>query len=170
MTAPRPLRFRWTGEAMVPVAPALARRQFAAGEAYQLEVREERSINSHRAYFAALGEGWANLPEIEAERFPTADHLRKWLLIKAGYFTERQIVLASATEAVAVAAFIKPLDDYAVVVPRGATVSVFTAKSQSMKAMGRKEFQDSKTAVLDLLSEMIGVERRSLDANAGRAA
>ena len=166
----RPLRYRWDGEAMRPTVPALARDQFEPGEVYQLEVREERSVNSHRAYFAAINEGWANLPEIEAMRFPTAEHLRKWLLIKAGYFNERQIVVASAAEAIRVAGFIKPMDDYAVVVPRGATVSIFTAKSQSMKSMGRKDFQKSKTAVLDLLSDMIGVARRALEANAGRAA
>ena len=78
--------------------------------------------------------------------------------------------MATAAEAVRVASFIKPMDDYAVVVPKGATVSVFTAKSQSMKAQGRKDFQESKTRVLDLLSDMIGVDRRTLDANAGRAA
>ena len=170
MTAYRPTRFRWTGEVMEPTAPSVARNQFNAGEVYQLEVREERSINSHRAYFAAINEGWANLPEHEAQRFPTADHLRKWLLIKAGYFTERQIVVATAAEAVRVASFIKPMDDYAVVVPKDATVSVFAAKSQSMKAQGRKDFQESKTRVLDLLADMIGVDRRTLDANAGRAA
>ena len=170
MTDHRPLRYRWTGEAMVPVVPAHARRQFKAGETYQLEIREERSANSHRAYFAAINEGWANMPEIEAMRFPTAEHLRKWLLIKAGYFNERQIVVASAAEAVRVAGFIKPMDDYAVVVPRGTTVSVFTAKSQSLRAMNRREFAESKTKVLDLLAEMIGVARRELDANAGRAA
>ena len=170
MTAPRPLRYRWTGEAMVPLVPKLARDQFEPGKAYLLENREERSVNSHRAYFAAINEGWTNLPEIEAMRFPTADHLRRYLLIKAGYFNERQVVVANAAEAVRVAAFIKPMDEYAIVSPKGATVSVFTAKSQSYKAMGRREFQESKWKVLDLLAEMIGTDRETLEKNAGRAA
>ena len=79
-------------------------------------------------------------------------------------------MLASKAEAVRVASFIRPLDTYAVIVPREATVVVMTAKSQSYKAMGRVEFQRSKEAVLDKLAAMIGVERRTLDANAGKAA
>ena len=166
----RPVKFRWAGAAMIPLAPALAKSLYTVDEVYPLEVREERSGASHRAYFATVNEGFANLPEHEAIRFPTADHLRKWLLIKAGYYSERQIVVASAAEAVRVASFIKPMDDYAVVVPKGATVSVFTARSQSMKAQGRKEFQDSKSKVLDLLAEMIGTDRKTLEANTGKAA
>lgn len=166
----RPVKFRWAGAAMIPLAPALAKSLYTVDEVYPLEVREERSGAAHNHYFAVINEGWQNLPEIETLRFPTADHLRKWLLIKAGYYSERQIVVASAAEAVRVASFIKPMDDYAVVVPKGATVSVFTARSQSMKAQGRKEFQASKDAVLNLLAEMIGVERRALEQNAGKAA
>lgn len=170
MTAIRPLRFRWTGDVMKPLQPGVAARQYEKGEVYPLEVREERSANSHRAYFAAINEGWQNLPEEQADRFPTPDHLRRWLLIRAGFRDERTIALASKAEALRVAAFIKPLDTFAVIVPREATVVVMTAKSQSYKSMGRAEFQRSKEAVLDALAELIGVDRRALDDNAGRAA
>ncbi len=170
MTAARIQRFRWDGEAMIPLYPGVAARQYEKGEVYPLEVREDRSANSHRHYFAAVNEGWQNLPEIETERFPSPDHLRRWLLIKAGYYDERTIVVGSKAEAQRVAAFVKPMDAYAVVVAKEATVVVFTAKSQSMKAMGKADFQRSKDAVLELLAEMIGVERKALDRNAGGAA
>ena len=168
--APRIMRFRWNGLAMVPLHPGVAKRQYEDGESYWLEARQERSINSHNHFFASLTEGWNNLPEHEAERYPSPDHLRRWLLIRAGYYDERTIVVGSKAEAQRVAAFVRPLDDYAVVVAKEATVSVFTAKSQSMRAMGRAEFQRSKDAVLDALANMIGVERKALEANAGQAA
>jgi hypothetical protein len=103
-----------------------------------------------------------NLPEQLADRFATSEHLRKWALIKAGYRDERTIVCASKSEAQRIAAFFKPMDDFAVVVSREATVISWTAKSQSVKAMGNKVFQESKTKVLDVLSEMIGSDAATL--------
>lgn len=170
MTAPRIMRFRWDGKVMVPQYPGVAAKQYTEGEVYALEERQDRSINSHRAYFAQINEAHANLPEHMSERWPTPDHLRRWLLIRAGYHDERSIVVASKAEAQRVAAFVKPLDTYAVVVAKEAVVSVFTAKSQSYKAMGRREFAASRDAVLDALAELIGVERETLAKEAGRAA
>ena len=92
------------------------------------------------------------------------------MLIRAGYRDERTIVAASMAEAQRIASFVRPLDEYAVVQVHEATVSVYTAKSQSARAMGKAAFQQSKRDVLDALSEMIGVERKALDANAGKAA
>ena len=167
---PRIMQFRWDGRAMIPLHPGVAARQYEAGETYRLEVREERSPASHNHFFAVVTEGWQNLPEHLSERFPTPDHLRRWLLIKAGYHDERSIPAPSQALALRIAAFVRPMDDYAVVIVREATVSVFTAKSQSMRAMGKQDFQQSKEAVLDALAALIEVERRVLEANAGRAA
>lgn len=119
---------------------------------------EARSKKSHDHYFVLVEEAWANLPEYEADRYPTSEHLRKAALIRAGYRDERSIVCASKAEAERVAAFIKPIDDYAIVIPREAVVTVYTAQSQSKKAMGAKAFQESKEAVLGVLAQMIGVE------------
>lgn len=170
MTAPRPLRFRWNGSTMTPLQPGAAVRQYEKGEAYTLEVREERSGNSHRHYMAAVHEAWNQLPEHLADEFPSADHLRRWALIRTGWRDERTVVLASKAEAQRVAAFIKPIDPFAVVVPRETTVVVLTAKSQSYRSMGKAEFGRSKEAVLDLLADMIGTNKEALAKNAGRAA
>ena len=167
---PRIMAFRWDGEVMIPRVPGVAQRQYEVGETYRLEVREERSTNSHNHFFASINEGWLNLPEHVAERFPTPDHLRKYLLIRTGYRDERTIVATSKAEAQRIAAFIRPMDEFAVVTVREATVAVYTAKSQSVRAMGAREFAASKTAVLDALAAMIGVERKALEANAGKAA
>lgn len=134
--------------------------EFGEGEVVTLERREGRSRASHNAYFAQVEEAWSNIPEHMAERWATPDHLRRWALIKAGYRDERSIACASKAEALRVAAFVRPLDEYAVVVVREAVVTVLTAKSQSLKAMGKVDFQDSKTKVLDVLADLIGADPR----------
>lgn len=162
------LPFRWTGEVMEPLR-SFAKRcdaEFTVGEVYNLEAIEARSAASHRHYFAAVNEAWQNLPEDAAERFPTSEHLRKWCLIRAGYAEHRQIVASSKAEAQRLAAFVKPMDTYAVVTARECVVTVYTAESQSQKAMGKKRFQESKNAVLSLLAAMIGTGPLEL----GRAA
>lgn len=163
MTAP--LHYTWDGESFAPLPrfARLADKQFVVGEQYRLEVCEERSRASHNFFFASISEAWKNLPDDLAERFQTPDHLRKFALIKSGYHDERSVVCASKAEAQRIAAFIKPIDDYAIVVVNEATVRFFTAKSQSMKAMGKKDFAASKTAVLDVVSAMIGVDTKALD-------
>lgn len=150
---------RWDGEAMVP-ARGFAKRcddEFTIGLTYNLECVEERSAASHRHYFAAINEMWQTLPDHLAERFPSSEHLRKYALIRAGFATQRQFVASSKAEAMRLAAFMRPVDEYAVVSLREATVTVWTAESQSQKAMGKERFQGSKTAVLDTIASMLGI-------------
>lgn len=165
-----PLSFAWDGESMIPLQPRLADRYYVVGETYRLEPREDRSKASHDHYFASIQEAHHNLPEHMAEQHPTAEHLRKFALIKAGYCDTRSVVCASKAEAQRVASFIRPLDDFAVVVASECVVTVFTAKSQSMRAMGKATFQQSKDKVLDIVSAMIGVGADDLKKNVGKAA
>jgi hypothetical protein len=157
-----PLTMRWDGEALHPVSQFWAARAdkiFVVGEVYRIIEHHERSQASHNHFFAAIGNAWANLPDAMLTEYPTAEHLRKKLLVRAGYADERSIVCASKAEALRVAAFIKPLDDYAVVTVREAVVRVYTAQSQSVKAMGAAAFQASKQAVLDALDNLLGVDK-----------
>lgn len=155
---------QWDGESFVPDRRCMKAvdQHFVIGERYSLAEVQERSSNTHRHYFAALNDAWESLPEGTAERFPTVEHLRKWCLIKAGYRDERTIVASSKAEAQRLAAFIKPMDDFAVVLVKDATVTVATAKSQSQRAMGRKDFGESKQAVLEIAAEMVGLSPEML--------
>lgn len=167
-----PILMIWDGEHMTPdgrVWAGRADKQFVVGERYFVEAMHERSMASHRQYFASLNEAWRNLPEDQSERFPTVEHLRKYALINCGFTDERSIVCASKAEALRVAAFIRPMDTYAIVAACEATVKVWTAKSQSMRAMGREEFSRSKNAVLDFIASIIGVTSETLNENAGQA-
>ncbi len=168
-----PILFRWEGDAMRPAGARNAKAcddVFVVGELYRLVEANDRSMRSHNHYFAALNDTWLSLPEHQTERFPTVEHLRKWCLIRAGYSDSRQIVCASKAEAQRVAAFIRPMDEYAVITFAEAVVTVWTAQSQSLKAMGKAEFQKSKDAVLEIAAGLIGVTAPELRREAGMAA
>jgi hypothetical protein len=173
MSAPAPILCQWDGESFTPVSQTWARRadqHYVVGERYTIAPVEERSQRSHNHFFAVIADAWRNLPEEYADQFPSETHFRRWLLIKAGYRDERTIVCASNAEAQRVAAFIKPLDEYAVVVVRDSVVIHWTAKSQSARAMKSKEFQASKEACFDVLAKMLGTTAGALKQNAKDAA
>lgn len=169
----QPVIFTWTDEGtMVPLSRfrGVCDKQFAVGERYPLVVEEGRSKKSHDHFFAHVEELWRTLPEGMADQFPSSEHLRKFALIRAGYCDQRSIVCSSAAEAARVAAFIRPMDEYSIVVVRGATVMQYTAHSQSKKAMGAKVFQQSKDAVFAVIAEKLGVAPETVVAQQGKAA
>ncbi len=169
-----PLLFQYMGEGEFKSPSGYwARRAdltYVIGEAYKLTEHHDRSANSHRHFFAVVNDAWSTLPDEHLETYPTSEHLRKKALIWKGYRDERSIVCASAAEAARVAAFVKPMDDFAVVTVRDAVVRVWTAKSQSMKAMPNGEFQRSKSDVLDFVADLLGVTSDDLAKNGGMAA
>lgn len=165
-----PLPFTWDGEAMRPLRPRLADEHFVIGEQYVLEEYQERSKTSHDHFFVCVAEAWVNLPEDLMKRWPTPDHLRKWALIKEGFRNERTFVAATKAEALRVAAFLRPMDEYAIITVSGCVVTELTAKTQKKRAMGSKDFQASKEAVLGLLSAMIDTTPAALAENAREAA
>ena len=153
----RPVAFTWDGEAMKPIHPRIADREYVVGERYMLAPFEQRSIASHNHEFAWLHEAWMTLPEHEAARHPTSEHLRKFALISTGYSDSQSIVCSSKAEALRFAAFIKPMDDYSVVIVSECVVTRYTAKSQSRRAMGSKEFQESKDKIMEFIAGILGV-------------
>lgn len=170
MTDIPPLQFDWDGEAMIPRQSRRADQHYVVGETYWLQPYEPRSMRSHAHFFASVNDAWQHLPEHLAERFPTSEHLRKYCLIKAGFADERSVVCSSKAEAQRVAAFVKPLDAYAIVAVSEAVVTIYTAKSQSMRAMGKDDFQRSKEAVFAVIAKLIGVTAEELKRNQQEAA
>ena len=126
-----PTAFTWDAEAcvMVPKWPRLAAGRFTGCEDYLLAPVEPRSDASHRHEFAWLREAWKNLPEDMADEFPTPEHLRKWALIRAGYFNETLLDVGSNAAALRVASHLRARDDFAHVVVRGPLVVERTAKT-----------------------------------------
>ena len=165
-----PMPYRWNGEAFEALHPKRADRYLVIGETYWLERHEPRSMVSHAHEFAWLAEAWRNLPETLADAYPTAEHLRKRALIQAGYHHETVIDVGSKAAALRVAAAVQSFEPFAYVIVRESYVVVRRAESQSMRAMGKQRFQESKTAILDVVSQMIGVAPETLKTNAGRSA
>lgn len=171
----RPTVFVWTGQHMVPL-PRFRRQcdeQFVVDEEYPLTILEARSRKSHNHFFACVHEAWMNLPERErqkvdpltgevSERFVNENHLRKWALCKTGFCSHRAFPCASEVRAMELAAFLHTMDEFAIIEIEGDVVNVYEPESQSAASMGRERFQESKEAVLGLLSEMIRVKPADL--------
>lgn len=171
MTAP--ILFRWTGESFVPASQVWQRRAdraFVIGEVYPLVEHHERSRSSHNHYFASLSDAFTNLPEPASLEYATVEHFRKAGLIATGWHDEQRFAMADRAEAHRLAATLCDLDDYAVVAVAGSVVVKRTAKSQSMRAMGKKDFQQSKDDVLGWAWALCGLTPEEAAPHAGRAA
>jgi hypothetical protein len=162
VTAPIP--FRWEGDLFRPLPRFAAEcdKIFVIGEVYRLVEHQDRSQASHNHFFAAVTSAWESLPERLAGDFPSPEHLRKYALIRAGFADSRTLVASSKAEAQRLAAFVKPMDEYAIVTISEATVTVWTARSQSARAMGKQAFQASKDGVLRVIAEMLGTTPEAL--------
>jgi hypothetical protein len=157
----RPVVFRWDGAAMVPRHPKIADREYAGGETYALVPHEDRSTATHNHEFAWLNTAWENLPETLADLFPTAEHLRKRALIDAGYYDETVVDAGSNAAALRVASAFRSREAFSLVIVRGPAVVIRTAKSQSRRAMKAREFQQSKTAIMEVIEVMVESERKT---------
>lgn len=168
-----PLPCRWDGEAFVPYSQRFAKladKNFTVGEVYTLVEEEPRNMLSHRHEFAWIRDAWMNLPEGMERDFPNPEALRKYALIKAGYCDVQTYTCGSIHEAKRWAENLRPLDEFSIIDPVGTTVRRYTARSQSRRAMTAKEFQESKTAILNVIADMLSVSPETLVKNAGRAA
>lgn len=158
-----PCAFQWDGDAMKPLNSKRADAFYTIGERYLMVPVSHRSEISHKHEFAWLREAWMSLPENLADQYPTTEHLRKRALIDAGYYNESITDVGSNAGALRVAAAFRAIDDFSLVIVRGPIVVRRTAKSQSRRVMGAKEFQESKTAIMDVIAGMLGVDTKELE-------
>lgn len=158
-TAP-PIYFVWTDEgAFRPLTDYLAKKcdeYFVVGERYRMAEEPERSMKSHAHFFAELNDMWKSLPEHLEADFPSFEHFRKHCLILAGFCDKRTFVASSHAEALRLAAFMRPVDQYAVIVVQNKLVVMMTAQSQAIPAMRSKDFQKAKDAVFNQAAILMG--------------
>jgi hypothetical protein len=140
---------------MLPLDSRAAEKAFQLGRTYRLEPWMDRSPASQAHYFATINDAFDKLPAHLAERFPSPDHLRKHALCMTGYCDQRSMECRSHAEALRVAAFLRPIDEYAVVNVSASTVVMLTARSQSARAMDRQTFGASKDAVLGYIASLV---------------
>jgi hypothetical protein len=170
---PAAMAFTWDAEAETLTAVPRFRRRaaetFTGGAAYWLSIEPQRSDKTHGHEFAWIKEAWKTLPESVADQYPSPEHLRKRALIDAGYYHETVIDAGTNAAAIRVAAAIRAMDDFRLVFVRGVFVIMREAKSQSYRAMGGKDFNASKRAILELISDMLGISPEQLS-SAGQGA
>lgn len=182
----RPVAFMWTeldvvrdgGEivrvrAMVPEPRfnALCARQYQLDDGYVLIPFEHRSTRSHNHLFAAIGNAWDSLPEAWTSRFPTSEHLRKWLLVQVGHADHSEYAFDTAKDAMLFARGLRRFDQYAVIKVSGGVVDVWVARSLSRQAVPTKEeFQKIKDGVLDGIEIISGNTRPEITREAERRA
>lgn len=159
------LRLRYDGDGRFFTGSKLP-DSIEAGRTYTLEYKPRRSKKSHDHFFACIDDAWANLPEQIAHDFPSPTSLRKFALCRTGYCTIRKIICASPLEAKRTAAWLRSPEKYSIAEAFENIVTVYEPESQSIPAMGAKRFQQSKDAVLQYVSELIGADAAQL----GRAA
>lgn len=173
MSGNAPIEAFWTGEVFQPCSPYWARRAdrvFTRGEVLRLVDEPQRSNAAHNHYFASIQNAFDSLPPLVAERFNSPDALRKYALIKGGFCDSDSVTCPSHADALRVAAFIRPMDEFALVTVKKNVVTRFVPKSQSFRSMGKEEFQASKTSVLEIIADLIGVSAAELQASAPTAA
>ncbi len=151
-----PFYFVWTEEGVFkPLTPYIGRmcdQHFTVHDQYRMVEQPERSRKSHNEFFATIKDMWASMPEhLEAE-FPSPDHFRKYLLCRTGFCDKASYVAGTNAQAVALAAFLKPLDEYAIITISGKVVTMYRAHSQAFDAMAGPDFQKAKTAIYDMAS------------------
>lgn len=169
---PRPVAMIWDGNVMIPLPrfKRLCDQQFAINEEYPLMIVENRSMASHNHYFAALSEGFANLAEEYAQEFDSVEHMRHWCLCKEGFCTHTRYELNTAADARVVRDLLKGRDQTTIVKVDGSVVTIYEPESQSMAAMKKDRFEESKNAVLARVASMARTTPAELKKNAGRSA
>ena len=120
-----------------------------------------RSHASHAGYFAELHELYLTMPEAVTERLPNFEMFRKFCLIKTGWRDEAVYPCDTRHDALSLAAVCRNIGDFSIVhIDADNTVTRWTAKSQSYKAMGKVAFKQSRDDV-EAYARMLLEERKA---------
>lgn len=143
------------GEPMLPVAYVNALEDELRGQ-----MRDKADL---RGYMATVNELWENIPErkLEMPYAVSPDCFRKHALIKTGWAQTQSIVFETPDHARRAAANIGYMarmgHGYAITVVRENVVVCTNPLTQSVAGMGKEDFRESKSQVLDYLRGLIGI-------------
>lgn len=128
-----------------------------------------RSESDHRRFFGLVRAAFHHWPEGHEFAPDNAEHLRAYLLCKAGYRTVTTIpVEDDATPAMmtlvmlTAEAAIKAARTYAFTRPHGQSIAVFTAKSINWATLSQKAFNDVRDAVTEVIESETGQTAETL--------
>lgn len=124
---------------------------------------QPRSSDDHRRFFALVKAAFDQWPEGGNFTPDNIDHLRAYLLCKAGYRKTTMIETdePAATVAAIEAAF-RAADTYAFVRPCGDGVAVYSPKSLRFDKTDQKAFNAVRDKVSSIIESVIGVTAEQL--------
>lgn len=118
-----------------------------------------------RFFFAQIRDAHANLPDHLRDRWPSSEHLRKHALIAAGHCDTAQVIAGSKRAALDVAALIKSMDRYRIVVVEGDVLTVYTARSMARRFLLKPQFREVVDKVMVWITQQTNIDpRRSMAA------
>jgi hypothetical protein len=138
----------------------------------------KRSPEDHRRFFGVIRAAFHHWPEAHEFQPDSEEHLRKWLLIKAGYrdVTTIPVEYADAQPAMlqlvvlTVEAAMKAAGGYAFVRPHGVGLAIFAAKSIKWDTLSQKKFNIVRDAVESVIKAETGLEPDDILKETERAA
>jgi hypothetical protein len=130
---------------------------------------KKRSAPDHRRLFAIINNAFAQWPEGHDFQPDNSEHLRAWLIAKAGWREATPIALPeNATDAMqvlfrlSIEAAIKAAGGTAFVVPYRRGVAVVRPKSMAFSEMSQQEFSKLRDAITDILEATLGCKVEEL--------
>ena len=134
------------------------------------DAKAQRSSPDHRRFFALINAAHHHWPENHEFTPDDADHLRKWLLCKAGF---REVVTIPVEYAEAqpsmmklvsltVEAAVRGAGGHAFIRPHGSAIAVFKAKSIAWDKIGQKQFNSIRDAVTEVIETELGMSADTL--------
>lgn len=145
-----------------------------------------RSKPHHNRLFAlisAAAENWPESHEFQPEGatdHARAEHLRAWLLCKAGYSQAREVPVAYSDDnpglakltAIAIEAAFREAKTYAFVRPHphGGSCAVYSPRSIAWAKLSQKDFTPIAEAIEGVIESVVGVDAETLLRGHERAA
>ena len=125
--------------------------------------RKRRSVPDHRRLFALIKQAFDNWPEAHEFAPESPEHLRAWLVCKAGWRDATAYDLGQRADAAVVAlalqAGIKAAKGVGFVkVHNGGSVAVITPRSMDFRTMGQQEFGLLRDVITDIIKAETGID------------
>lgn len=125
-----------------------------------------RSPADHRRFFGLIRATFHHWPEFHDFAPDNEEHLRKWLLCKAGYRDVTMIPVEFADDqpglmrliTIAAESAVKAAGGYAFMRPHGDGIAVFAAKSIKWDTLDQKQFNAIRDAVESVIEAETGLK------------
>lgn len=128
----------------------------------EIGAKKRRSVPDHRRLFALIKQAFDNWPEGHEFTPENPEHLRAWLVCKAGWREATAYDLGERADADVVAlalqAGIKAAKGVGFVKVHGRSVAVITPKSIDFRSMGQAEFGLLRDAITDIIQDVTGID------------